>query len=99
MRGKGTTYMSDKDGAEKDHGNDKTVTIIVNARPKTVPKGKITFEDVVALADGLPKGPQVLYTVLYRKGEDKKPQGSLVAGGDVNVKDGMIFDVSATDQS
>jgi hypothetical protein len=91
--------MSDKNEKANEHGNDNTVTVIVNARPKTVPKGKITFDQVVALADGLPKGPQVLYTVLYRKGEDKKPQGSLVAGEDVNVKDGMIFDVSATDQS
>lgn len=80
-------------------GEEKPVTIIVNARPKTVSKGKITFDQVVALADGLPKGPQVLCIVVYRRGDDKKPQGSLVAGDDVNVKDGMIFDVSATDQS
>jgi hypothetical protein len=79
--------------------SDKTVNIVINARPKTVSKAKMTFEEIVALADGLPTGPQILYTVLYRKGEDKKPEGSLVAGEGVNVKDGMIFDVSATDQS
>jgi hypothetical protein len=91
--------MSIQQDTDKDQGNDKQVTIVVNARPKVVTKGKITFDQVVALADGLPQGPQVIYTVVYRRGEAKKPEGSLVANESVEVKEGMIFDVSATGQS
>jgi len=33
------------------------------------------------------------------RGEGKKPEGSLVEGESVKIKDGMIFDVTRTDQS
>ena len=78
---------------------DNEITIIVNGRPKKVTKGEMTFAEIVALADGLPSGPMVEYTVTYRKGHGHKPDGSLVAGESVKVKDGMIFNVSATDKS
>jgi len=79
--------------------HEKSVTIVVNGRSKVVLKEELTFEEVVALAEGLPSGPNVIYTVVYRKGEDKKPQGTLVAGESVKVKNGMIFNVTATDKS
>ena len=78
----------------------KEITIIVNGTQKQVPKkDTLTFEEVIALADGLPTGPQVEYTVTYRRGHGEKPEGSLVAGGTVKAKDGMIFNVTATDRS
>jgi hypothetical protein len=81
-----------------DHAN--TVTIIVNGTEKTVNKKEtLTFEEVVALADGLPSGPMIEYTVTYRRGHGDKPEGSLVPGKDVKVKGGMIFNVTATDRS
>lgn len=76
----------------------KTVTIIVNGRPKEVEKDEITYADVVALA-GVQTGPDTEVTVTYSKGEDKKPKGSLVAGESVKAKDGMIFNVTATNKS
>ena len=79
--------------------HEKSVTIVVNGRSKVVLKEELTFEEVVALAEGLPSGPNVIYTVVYRKGEDKKPQGTLVAGESVKVKNGMVFNVTATDKS
>jgi hypothetical protein len=82
---------------EQKHEN--SVTIVVNGRSKVVLTEELTFEEVVALAEGLPSGPNVIYTVVYRKGEDKKPQGTLVAGESVKVKNGMIFNVTATDKS
>lgn len=76
-----------------------TVTIIVNTREKSVPKGKISFEQVVALAfDTPPTGPNVAFTVLYRRGQGNH-EGSLVPGSTVEVVEGMIFNVSATDRS
>lgn len=85
------------------HGSDaKTVTIIVNTRSKTVSKNEdITFERAVDLAyDGSPPtGENVGFTVMYQRAEGNK-DGTLVAGGPgVKAKEGMIFDVSATDRS
>lgn len=77
----------------------KTVTIIVNGRPKEVAKERLTFEEIVELAfPGGLQNPNTAFTVTYAKGEDKK-QGTLVAGESVKVKEGMIFNVSATDKS
>jgi len=81
-------------------GNDpkKDVTIFVNATPHVVAKDEMSFREIVALA-ALPSGPNVSYTLTFRKGHGNKPEGSLVEGGTVKVKDGMIFNVSATDKS
>jgi hypothetical protein len=77
----------------------QTVTIIVNARPKTVEKDAITFEEILHLAyDQPPCGPNWVFTVTYHRGHGNK-EGSLRAGETVKVKEGMIFDVTATDKS
>jgi hypothetical protein len=76
----------------------KQVTIIVNARPHMVAKGKICFDEVVKLS-GLPGGADVTFTVTYRKGDGHKTEGSLVEGECVTVKEGMIFNVTRTDKS
>jgi hypothetical protein len=81
-----------------DDGHD--TTIIVNGQEKTVTAKEVSFEEIVALAfDPVPTGPQVLITVAYRRGHEQKPQGTLTAGQTAKVKKGMIFDVTATDQS
>ncbi|MCX6592850.1 MAG: multiubiquitin domain-containing protein [Acidobacteria bacterium] len=76
----------------------KLVTVIVNTRKHTVPKGKICFDKVVALS-GLPGGENVTFTVTYRKGEGHKPDGSLVEGECAEVKEGMVFNVTRTNKS
>ena len=82
------------------HVHEKEVTIIVNARPKVVTKKEMTFEEIVALAfDSSEGGPNILFTITYRKGEGNKPEGTLVAGETVKIKDGMIFNVKRTDKS
>jgi len=79
---------------------DKPVTVLVNARPKEVASKALTFEEVVALAfENPPTGENVMSTVTYRRGEGNKPEGSLVAGETVKVKEGMIINVTATDKS
>lgn len=79
----------------------KTVTVIVNGRPKPWDEKAISFEQVVSLAyDGRPPtGPDWEFTVTYRKGEDKKKEGTIVQGEQVRVKDGMVFNVVATNKS
>jgi hypothetical protein len=78
----------------------KLVTIIVNGRQKEVPKEELSFNEVVALAyDPVPTGENVDITLTYRRGHGNKPEGQLKPGDSVKVKDGMIFDVTATDRS
>jgi hypothetical protein len=80
---------------------EKTITIIVNGREKTVTERELTFDQVVKLAfDDPPYGPNTLFTITYRKsGNEHQPEGHLVAGGTVKVKKGTIFNVTATDKS
>lgn len=95
--------MNTNKDKDKDKDNDpKVVTIIVNTRPHEVEKNlDISYEAVVDLAyDGQPPtGPNIAFSVMYRRGQGNKPDGSLIAGGTVKVKDGMIFNVTATDRS
>lgn len=77
----------------------KLVTIIVNTREHQVEKDEITFDEVVALGlNPVPSGPNVLITVAYHRGQGNK-SGDLLPGQSVKVKDGMVFDVTPTDQS
>lgn len=90
------------DSVEKaGNGKDKTITIIVNGREKEVPKkDKLTFDELVALAfDPVPTGEFICFTITYRKGHGNKPEGTLAEGESVKPKDGMIFNVTATDKS
>jgi hypothetical protein len=89
--------MSDKQHENEGQGHGKTVTIIVNGRPKEVAKEDISFAEIVALA-GFTPSPTTIFTITYRKGEGNK-EGTLVEGESVKVKDGMIFNVTATDKS
>lgn len=76
----------------------KTVTIIVEAKPHEWPKTEITFEQLVTLE--IPNySPQTTYSVKYTRGQGNKPEGILVPGAFVKVKEGMVFNVSETGQS
>lgn len=79
----------------------KTITIIINGRPRTAPKNDVlTFEEIVALAfDNPPTGDGIQYTIQYSRGHGNKPAGALVEGQSVKAKDGMEFDVTSTNRS
>ena len=60
----------------------------------------MTFDEIVKLAFPTPPpGTNILYTVSYEDGPRINPQGSLKEGQSVKVKNGMIFNVTATDKS
>lgn len=81
-------------------GPPKTYTIYVNGQKKVVATKTVTFEEVVKLAYPVPPtGDNILYTISYEDGPPANPQGSLKEGGKVKVKNGMIFNVTATDKS
>ncbi len=90
----------DQAGKHEGQGQNKDFTIIVNGRQKAVTSKDMSFAEIVALAfNSLPTGPNILFTVTYRRGEGNKPEGTMVEGDTVKIKDGMIFNVTATDKS
>jgi Multiubiquitin len=81
-------------------GKPKTYTIYLNGQEKKIATKTVTYEEIVKLAFTTPiTGQNIIYTVGYEDGPHKNPSGSLMTGGKVYVKDGMIFDVTPTDKS
>jgi hypothetical protein len=85
---------------ENENKSDKSVTIIVNTLPKEWDEKKISYQQVIILAFGsYSEDPKIIYTVEYFRGEKDQHEGSLTKGENVKVKDGMVFNVTKTDQS
>lgn len=85
-----------------EHDQDsKTVTIIVEGTEHKWPKNEdISYVQVVTLeVPDYPQHTEITYAVTYRNGHGEKPEGVLVPGASVKVKEGMIFSVSETGQS
>lgn len=75
-------------------------TVVVNGRDRTVTTEELNFDQVAALAyDPVPSGPNIVITITFRRGHGNKPEGSLLPGDTVKVKEGMIFNVTVTDKS
>lgn len=76
------------------------VTILVSGTPHKWEKGKISFREVIELAYGsYDENPNVTYTVTYEDGPKQNPEGSMIKGAVVFVKNKMIFNATATDKS
>lgn len=76
----------------------KIYNIVVNGREKTTEQHKFTFPEIVLFAlSEYNDNPNFVYTVSYtREHSDSK---TMVLGDEVNIKDGMIFNVKRTDKS
>jgi multiubiquitin len=89
-----------KMSSSEEQGHGKEFTIIVNGQKKVVTMKAVTFDEIVKLAYPTPPtGANILYTISYEDGPPANPEGSLKESGTVNVKNGMIFNVTATDKS
>lgn len=78
----------------------KDFKIIVNGREKHATGPRLSYEEVVRLAyDQPPTGPNILFTITYRKGPQINPEGTLLEGQSVIIKNKMVFDVTTTDKS
>ncbi|MBX3513348.1 MAG: multiubiquitin domain-containing protein [Xanthobacteraceae bacterium] len=84
-------------GVEKMKTQKTGVTIKVNAKPHKWEKPKISYAEVVGLSEYASQ-PNIPYTITFTKGPNK-PQGDLVKGDSVHVRDGMDFHVSPTGES
>ncbi|MEJ1962931.1 MAG: multiubiquitin domain-containing protein [Gammaproteobacteria bacterium] len=79
-------------------GHNKTYSIIVNGRPRTVTDDKLTYIQAIHLAfPGEQPSESVSFTVTYSNPHGK--DGSLVEGQETKVHDGMILNVRKTDRS
>ena len=87
---------------DKDHGrpDEKGFSIVVNGREKTVEDEELTFDRVVALAfDDPPSGEFICFTITYRNAGGRKPEGTLIEGEAVKLRDGTVINVTVTDKS
>jgi len=78
--------------------------IIVNGKQKTVTTDnskQLTYEQVVKIdfPDAVFNDDKTLYTVTYKRAEGNKPEGELVMGETLMLKEGMIINVRPTDKS
>jgi hypothetical protein len=81
-------------------GQNKEFSFTVNGREKTWADKKISYDQLVVIAFGsISNDPNVYYTITFKKGENNKPEGTLVKGDDVRLKDGMRFNVTQTNRS
>lgn len=79
-------------------GQNKTATIIINGRPRSVTGKSISYEDVVKLAfPDDPSNQNIDFTVAYANPHGK--DGELVSEQEVHVKEGMVFNVTKTNRS
>jgi hypothetical protein len=78
----------------------KGFDIIVNAEQHHLDKKRVSFDQIAKLGFPTPPtGPNILFTVTYYNGPKANPEGVLTAGQTVKVKNGMVFNVKATDRS
>ncbi len=74
--------------------------VIINAKIKKWTAEEISFDDVVKLEYGsVSSNPNVIYTIDYVKGVPSKPNGTMVRGEVISVKNKMIFNVTQTNKS
>jgi len=85
---------------EQENGKHFHWKLIVNGREKPWEKRNISFVEVVVLAFGhFNENPNIVYTVTYDRGPHQNPEGSMVKGDLVFVKNKMIFNATETDKS
>lgn len=77
----------------------KQIVIVVNGEKHPWPKTEISYEDVAKLAFPDTYNLNTVYSIKYRNGHGEKPEGNLVKGATVKVKDGMIFTAKDTGES
>lgn len=98
--GEGSAVDLTGSGTERISKRRRRITIIVNAREEKVDSDHLTHAEIVSLAfQPVPTGPDVVFTITYRKGPAESPKGTLPEGESVNIKNGMIFNVTQTNRS
>lgn len=107
FRGHGDVLIDDKQLVDlSSPGVERFVTvpvelhIVVNGKRKTVHKRQASYWEIVKLGfpDAVPV-ENIIYSIDYGHGPDANPEGSMVDGQVVQLKEGMTFYVTPTDKS
>jgi hypothetical protein len=100
LNGQQTVHLTEDEHLHSGPAERKDFRIIVNGRQKVVTTRELSFKEIVALAfNPVPTGPNVLFTITYGHGPHANPEGSLLEGGTVKIKEEMIFNVRHTNKS
>lgn len=84
----------------KKHDEHLPFKVIVNGREKEWGSRTISYEQVAKLAfPDYSENSNTVYTVSYTNGPGQNPEGTMVKGVEVYVKNKMIFNVSRTNKS
>lgn len=76
------------------------IKVKVNSRDRTIDHRVLTYWELVVLAyPEAVASDQIIYSIDYASGPAQNPNGSLVEGQSVSVKEGMKFYVTPTDKS
>lgn len=81
-------------------GHENINVIFVNTIDHNWSEKEISFDQVVILAFGaISSDPKVIYTITFKRGHGDKPEGGMVKGEVVKVKNEMRFNVTQSNQS
>lgn len=79
---------------------EKVSTIIVNGRARQITVDELSFDELVDLAfDDPARGPQIVFTITFRKAGGRIEEGELDEGQRLKLRDGTVVNVTRTDQS
>lgn len=79
---------------------EKVSTIIVNGRARQVTVDELSFDELVDLAfDDPARGPQIVFTITFRKAGGRIEEGELDEGQRLKLRNGTVVNVTRTDQS
>lgn len=73
--------------------------VIVNGEKAPAPMGTISYAEVAELAKDGHGNLESVYTIVYSRGHERKPNGFLIPGMSVEVKSGMVFTCLKTGNS
>ena len=78
----------------------KGAVVIVNGQERVVPKGEVSFEEIIALAyDESERGEQIVFTVTFEASAGRVAEGEVGPGETLEVTERVIIHVQRTDQS
>lgn len=87
-------------GVERFNARPTRIVIKVNSRDREVDHYEVDYWEIVRLAfPNAAASPQTIYTIDYAAGPRQNPNGSMVEGQKVLIKNGMKFYVTQTDKS
>lgn len=92
------THIAELDGNQNGGRSEKEISIFINTRSFMLHQKILTYQELVELAyPGDVPSPDKIYEITYSS--DHGPDGMVGVGGEVKVKEGMVFHVGLANRS